>query len=93
MLLGDAEYAATIGPPAPPRLTAARATSVPRHFLEDLMSARAETLAKQFEAKAAEMTSTLESSPTRTGRNDRGEKWTVGSPRTTGQLHEGLPAS
>ena len=47
--------------------------------LEDLMSARAETLAKQFETKAAEMTSTLEKlTDADWKKTTGGEKWTVG---------------
>ena len=43
------------------------------------MSARAETLAKQFEAKAAEMTSTLEKlTDADWKKTTGGEKWTVG---------------
>ena len=43
------------------------------------MSARAETLAKQFEAKAAEMTSTLEKlTDADWKKTTAGEKWTVG---------------
>jgi hypothetical protein len=42
------------------------------------MSARAETLAKQFEAKAAEMTSTLEKLSDADWKKTTAEKWTVG---------------
>lgn len=42
------------------------------------MSARAETLAKQFEAKATEMTSTLEKLSDADWKKTTAEKWTVG---------------
>ena len=42
------------------------------------MSARSETLAKQFETKAAEMTSTLEKLSDADWKKPTAEKWTVG---------------